>query len=138
MAYNSARGYSLYDTIMRNRSANRRAGVSTTGAPTTQTLTDKSVGGTRLPGPGAVRLGTTGPTYSEFMDQSKAFISTEDGVRALGYDEVEAGLTVGETRLTSGEAAAQSACVWTLGHKWRSCLTKVAPARPPVFSACLA
>ena len=108
MAYNSARGYSLYDTIMRNRSANRRAGVSTTGAPTTQTLTDKSVGGTRLPGPGAVRLGTTGPTYSEFMDQSKAFISTEDGVRALGYDEVEAGLTVGETRLTSGEAAAQS------------------------------
>ena len=108
MAYNSARGYSLYDTIMRNRRANRRAGVSTTGAPTTQTLTDKAVGGTRLPGPGAVRLGTTGPTYSDFMDQSKAFISTEDGVRTLGYDEVEAGLTVGETRLTSGEAAAQS------------------------------
>jgi len=108
MAYNSARGYSLYDTIMRNRRANRRAGVSTTGAPTTQTLTDKAVGGTRLPGPGAVRLGTTGTTYSDFMDPSKAFISTEEGVRTLGYDEVEAGLTVGVENLTPGQAATQT------------------------------
>lgn len=111
MAYNSARSYSLYDSIMRSRRADRiarRAAGPTTAAPTTPTLTDKAVGGSRLPGPGSVRLGTTGPTYSEFMDTSKAFIETPDGVRTLGYGEVEAGLTLEGKLLTAGEAATRT------------------------------
>lgn len=107
MAYNSARGYSLYDTIMRNRSANRRAGVSTTGAPITQTLTDKAVGGTRLPGPGAVRLGTTGPTYSDFLGRTDFAQGAGGSVFSLAENPELRGMP-GVERLTSGEAATQS------------------------------
>ena len=110
MAYRSTQSYSLYDTVMRNRRSNRRADVSPTGVSTTQTLTDKAVGGTRLPGPGAVRLGTAGTTYSDFMDPSKAFVTDDTGVRTMNADQYSDLMQYGQTKekLTPGQAATQT------------------------------
>lgn len=105
--YRSTQSYSLYDTIMRNRRSNRRAGVSPTGVPTTQTLTDKAVGGTRLPGPGAVRQATTGPTYSDFVGRTDFATGPEGSVFSLA-ENPELRRMEGVERLTSGQAATQT------------------------------